>query len=111
MHEQPDCLYNETSIRMDEGRTMDIVYLDFSKDFNAVPHNILIDKHRKCGLGEWTVRWIENRLNSRSQRVIMTVTGSSWRPVSSGGSQSSILVQYCLTSPSMTGKKGQIPPQ
>ena len=45
---------------VDEGRAVDIVYLDFSKAFDKVSHNILLRKLRKCGLDEWSVRWIEN---------------------------------------------------
>ncbi|KAJ7404061.1 hypothetical protein BTVI_73968 [Pitangus sulphuratus] len=44
--------YNKTTIWMDEGRAMDIVYLDFIKAFNTVSHNILIGKLRKCGLND-----------------------------------------------------------
>jgi len=54
------------------------------KVFDAVSHNILIGKLRKCGLDEWTVRWIENWLNGRAQRVVISGTESSWRPVTSG---------------------------
>ncbi|KAF4793383.1 RNA-directed DNA polymerase from mobile element jockey-like protein [Turdus rufiventris] len=48
---------------------VDIVYLDFSKAFDAVSNNILVSKLRNCGLDEWTVRQIENWLNGRSQSV------------------------------------------
>jgi len=41
---------------VDEGRAMDVVYLDFSKAFNTVSRNILLGKLRKCGLDEWSVR-------------------------------------------------------
>jgi len=41
---------------VDEGRAVDVVYLDFSKAFDTVSHNILIGKLRKCGLDEWSVR-------------------------------------------------------
>ncbi|GAB0207209.1 mitochondrial enolase superfamily member 1 [Grus japonensis] len=57
---------------VDEGRAVDVVYLDFSKAFDTVSHNILVSKLRKCGLDEWTVR----RLAVCSQLLI------SWiRPV------------------------------
>ncbi|GAB0178743.1 mitochondrial enolase superfamily member 1 [Grus japonensis] len=48
---------------VDEERAVDVVYLDLSKAFDTISHNILISKLRKCGLDEWTVRWIESWLN------------------------------------------------
>ena len=59
---------------VDEGRAMDVVYLDFSKAFDTVSHNILLGK---CGLDEWLVRWIENWLNGRTQRVVISGAESS----------------------------------
>lgn len=44
---------------VDEGREVNIVYLDLSKDFNTVSHKFLIDKLMKYGLDQQTVRWIK----------------------------------------------------
>jgi len=52
--------YDDMTGWVDEGREVDVVYLDFSKAFDMVSHNILLGKLRKYGLDEWTVRWIEN---------------------------------------------------
>ncbi|GAB0177176.1 mitochondrial enolase superfamily member 1 [Grus japonensis] len=41
---------------VDEGRSVDVVYLDFSKAFDTISHNILIDQLIKYGLDTWTVR-------------------------------------------------------
>jgi len=57
---------------IDEGRAGDFVCLDFSKVFDIVSHNVLIGKLRKWGLDEWSVRWIENWLNGRTQRVVIS---------------------------------------
>jgi len=46
---------------------VDVVYLDFSKAFDAVSYDIRIDKHGNCGVDEWIVRWIKDWVNSRSQ--------------------------------------------
>jgi len=69
---------------VDEGRATDVFYLDLSKAFDTVSHNILLGKLRRCGLDEWSVSWIENCLNGTTQRVVISGAESSWRPVTSG---------------------------
>jgi len=76
---------------VDEGRAVGVVCLDYSKAFDTVSHNILLGKLRKCGLDEWSVRWIENWLNGRSQRVVISGAEFSWRATASGVSQGSVL--------------------
>ena len=77
---------------VDEERAVDVVYLDFSKVFDTVSHNIFIGKFRKCGLDEWSVRWTENWLKGTAQRVVISSSESSSRPVTSDVPQGSILV-------------------
>uniref|UniRef100_A0A803T570 Reverse transcriptase domain-containing protein n=1 Tax=Anolis carolinensis TaxID=28377 RepID=A0A803T570_ANOCA len=74
------------------GNAVDVAYLDFSKAFNKVPHDLLANKLVKCGLDKTTVRWICNWLSERTQRVILTnASSSSWKEVTSGVPQGSVL--------------------
>ena len=64
---------------VDEGRIVDIVYLDFSKAFDLVSYNILIDKLVKRGIDEWSVRQIENWWTVSDQRIVISGAESSLR--------------------------------
>ena len=94
---------------VDEGRAVDVVYLDFSKAFDTVSHNILLGKLRKCGLDECSVRWIENWLNGRTQMVVISGIESSWRPVIVVSLRGQYSAQTCLTSSVTWMKRWKVP--
>lgn len=57
---------------MGEGRAVDDIHLDLSKVFETVSHKNLRGKLRKCGVDEWTIRWVESQLTGTTQRVVIS---------------------------------------
>ena len=50
---------------LDRGESVDIVYLDFMKAFDTVPHKRLIGKLKSYGTEYYTLRWIQAFLSDR----------------------------------------------
>ena len=75
----------------DDGSPGDVIYLDFQKAFDKVPHQILILKLKSIGMGNSIINWIEQWLTDRRQRVVVDGEVSIWKSVLSGVPQGSIL--------------------
>ena len=76
---------------LDRGGGMDVVYLDFAKAFDKVPHQRLLRKLERYGVSGNVLAWIRGWLLDRWQRVGVRGSWSGWRRVLSGILQGSVL--------------------
>ena len=83
------CFFEEITKWVDDGSPVDVVYLDFQKAFDKVPHQRLILKLK--GIGNDVINWIEKWLTHRRQRVIVDGEISNWKSVLSEVPQGSVL--------------------
>ena len=54
---------------LDEGGSLDCIYLDFMKAFDKVPHQRLLYKLQRYGISPEIASWIQSFLLNRKQRV------------------------------------------
>ena len=76
---------------LDQGGVIDVIYCDFMKAFDKVPHNCLLHKIQSYGICGKLHRWIQSFLLNQQQWVRIQGSYSSWRKVLSGIPQGSVL--------------------
>jgi Reverse transcriptase (RNA-dependent DNA polymerase)/Endonuclease-reverse transcriptase len=76
---------------LDNGEAVDVIYLDFAKAFDTVPHERLKKKLKAHGITGDLLKWIAAWLDGRKQRVCLNGKESKWAEVLSGLPQGSVL--------------------
>ena len=66
---------------IEQGYSVDVVYLNFQKAFDTVPHQRLMSKIYNYGIRGNVLTWIEDFLKSRRQRVVLNSYKSEWSMV------------------------------
>ena len=78
---------DQWTLALDSGNSVDIIYLDFQKAFDRVPHARLMS----YGIDGALLKWIENFLVNRRQCVSVRGCFSDWSKITSGVPQGSVL--------------------
>ena len=76
---------------LSEGWDVVTVFLDFSKAFDKVSHQLLLIKLKAYGFGDVVIDWVRAFLINRKQRVVIGSSASDWQEVVSGVPQGSVL--------------------
>ena len=76
---------------VENGDCFDVIYTDFSKAFDSVPHERLFLKLESLGIKGDILNWIKSFLRGRTQCVRVDGAYSSWKDVVSGIPQGSVI--------------------
>lgn len=76
---------------LDEGGSVDVIYMDFQKAFDSVPHHRLLVKVEAHGISGAVLTWIKDFLANRRQTVMVNSAESEDALVTSGIPQGSVL--------------------
>ena len=76
---------------LDQGGAIDVIYCDFQKAFDTVPHGRLLDLLAHYGIKDPILSWIRDFLRNRKQTVSINGCRSKLFDVTSGVPQGSVL--------------------
>jgi hypothetical protein len=82
---------NDFGKALDSGKEVRVVYCDISKAFDRVWHKGLIHKLKQSGISGNSLKWFQNYLDGREQRVVINGSNSNCIPERAGVPHGSIL--------------------
>jgi hypothetical protein len=95
--EKDSAMYQLTSIvdkiyrALEDGKDINMVFLDVSKAFDKVWHRGLLHKLKTNGIDGNLYRWIQDYLSNRMIRVVINGQNAPWADTNAGVPQGSIL--------------------
>ena len=84
-------MVNESQLKITEEREVDVVFIDFSKAFDLVCHDILLAKLCKYGVDRGYLNWCRGYLTEDQQRVVVKEEASDRLTVTSGVPRGALL--------------------
>ena len=75
--------FDDWASSRNKSRPTDVIFLNFSKAFDSVPHERLLLKLKCHGIEGSLLRWFRSFLTDRKQRVVVRGTHLSWSCVTS----------------------------
>lgn len=87
LHKGRPCVTQLLCYVLDAGKETDVMYLDFSKACDSVPHQRLLHKLSLFGICGSLYDWFSDYLISGTQCVLPDGAYSTWVPVTSGVAQ------------------------
>ena len=88
---QLQCCFDYWALSRNKSRPTDVIFSDFLKASDSVPHERLLLKLQSHGIRGPLFRWFKCFLTDSKQQVVFRVTYSSWSCVTSGVPQGTIL--------------------
>lgn len=82
---------DDVSAAIDKGHCTILVLLDFSRAFDTISHDLLLSILHYIGLTEDAIKFFENYLKGRQQKVLINNNSSNYIALRSGVPQGSIL--------------------
>src|SRR5271165_5326627 len=95
-------IYDKISDACDKKEFAVGIFIDLSKAFYTINHDILLKKHAHYGVRGIPLDWFGSYLSNRKQYVSLNDTSSAPRDITCGMPQESVLGRYCSLSISMT---------
>ena len=84
-------IIHDIATHLNSGNQVDVLFLDFSKAFDKVPHKRLLYKLNYYGIRSPYLEWIEQFLTDRTQQVVVENKFSALTTVISGVPKGSVL--------------------
>lgn len=84
-------VFDDFTYYLEDKKFIDVIYFDFKKAFDCVPHDILLEKLQRAGVEGSLLSWIYSFLSGRTFTVKVGSSFSDQFPASSGVPQGSRL--------------------